>query len=54
MAADFAVVNDLGIESKKEMVLSIRSARCLPIHGMCGMDILIINSCRMAIRTEEL
>ena len=45
------VVNDLGIESKKKIVHSIRSARCLPIHGM---NILIINSCRMAIRSEEL
>lgn len=51
MAADFAVVNDLGIESKRKMVHSIRSARCFPLHGR---NILIRNSCRMAIRTEEL
>lgn len=36
---------------REKMVHSIRSARCLPIHGM---NILTINSCRMAIRTEEL
>ena len=39
------------ILASRKIVHSIRSARCLPIHGM---NILIINSRRMAIRTEEL